>query len=584
MRIWLILITMALAGSALASDLTTPWEDDPTSTPRYAETISWCEDLAAARSQVTYTTFGQSGRGRELPLLIWDSQGLHDPVACREAGRAILLVQACIHAGESCGKDAGMGWIRDLGERDLDGVTVLFIPIFNVDGHERFGPHGRINQNGPREMGWRVNAGNLNLNRDFYKADTPEMQAWLRLWNQWQPHFMVDIHSTDGADYQYPLTYGLELRGNLDPGLTGWLNSYLAVMEESMIADGFPMAPYVSFRDWHDPRSGLNSWVAGPRYSQGYAAIRNRPGLLIETHMLKPYPVRVRSTRALLDHTVVYIADQGADLRRLAQEADARSTTPEFRATPYPLHWEASEESEEFTFLGVEYEARTSELSGGEYFVYDSSRPTSFTVPFYSRPAVDVAADLPEAYLIPPEWTTVIQRLALHGVVMQRLDEAAEIPVRSWRFRDIEWQQRPYEGHHPLEYELEPRNEVRRYPAGTMVIDLAQPAAGAAAHGLDPLGPDAFVRWGFFDAVMTRVEYVESYVIEAMMETMVAEDPGLLDELEEAKAADPELAANPWAIRYWFYERTPFYDQQAFVYPVGCLDDRAVLESLPLGD
>jgi hypothetical protein len=582
MRSLLLTILFLAALRMPAVPQTTPWERDPGATPRYAETVDWCRRLAAARDQVAYATFGVSPQGRDLPLMVWDRDGLADPAACHQAGRLVLLVQACIHAGESCGKDAGMGWLRDLCHQGPAGVTVLFIPIFNVDGHERFSPYGRINQNGPREMGWRVTAQNLNLNRDFYKADCPEMQAWLRLWNAWQPDFLVDVHATDGADYQYTLTYGIERHGNLEAGLTAWLDRYIAAMEPRMGASGFAIAPYVSFRAWHDPRSGLDSWVAGPRYSQGYAAIRNRPALLIETHMLKPYPERVRATRAMLEHTLAHLADTRDELLALVAAADRKAASPELRAVPLALDWGPSETSSDFRFQGVEYEKVTSELSGGDYFVYHADRPATFTVPFFDQPQVSVSAALPEAYLVPPEWSEVLERLALHGVAMRRLREPVELSVRGWRVRDPRWQERPYEGRHPLTCELEPLREQRTFPAGTAVIDLAQPSARAAAHGLEPTAPDAFLRWGFFDAAMTRVEYVESYVIEKMMAEMVAADPGLLAELAAAKAADPELAADPWAIRYWFYARTPYYDQRAHIYPVGCLDDRKVLAGLPL--
>jgi len=579
------LVWVQATAAASVLDRPTPWERDPQATPRYPETVAWCEDLAAACDEVHYTVFGRSPQGRDLPLLIWDPAGLAAPEDCHAAGRVVLLVQACIHAGESSGKDAGMAWLRDLcRDGGPDGVTVLFIPIFNVDGHERFGPYNRINQDGPREMGWRVTAQNLNLNRDFYKADAPEMRAWLRLWNAWQPHFLIDTHATDGADYQYPVTYGLELHGNLDPGLTGWLAGYRGRLADALAAAGMPMAPYVTFRDWHDPRSGLRQWVAGPRYSQGYAAIRNRPGLLVETHMLKPYPVRVAATRAILDQTLADLADQAAVLRERVAAADRAAAGLAARGEPIPLAWQDGPDSVMVDFLGVAYEEVTSEISGGRYFVYHGDRPDTFRVPFFDSPQVARAVTLPAAYLVPPQWQDVIDRLALHGVRIARLARDTEVTVQTWRLEDVRWRGRPYEGRHPLEYRAVPLAEARVFPAGTAVIDCAQPMARAIAHGLEPAAPDALLRWGFFDAVLQRVEYVESYVIEAMMARMVREDPQLLVELEARKAADPAFASDPWAIRNWFYERTPYHDDRAFVYPVGRLETAADLARLLPGD
>lgn len=590
-----VLLLVLLPGLSWAAALPTPWERDRESTPRHAETLAWCRALADASSEVTYRQFGVSPQGRQLPLLIWDPDGLGTPRACRDAGRLVLLIQACIHAGETCGKDAGMTLLRDLASGGTGesgtlaerarraGITVLFIPIFNVDGHERFGPHNRINQNGPRAMGWRTTARNLDLNRDHVKADAPEMRAWLRLWNAWGPHFLVDIHSTNGGDYQYPITYGLELYGNLEPALTDWLHGFLGFIEPRLAEAGFPLAPYVVFRDWNDPRSGLQTWMAGPRFSQGYAAARNRPALLVEAHMLKPYPVRVEATRALLDETLAHLSGHADALRALCAAADHQAASPAFRAEPFPLAWRAGEASEPFTFLGVAHEQRTSELSGGTYFVYHADRPEVQVLPHYSRPVVSVTAGLPEAYLIPPQWNDVIERLALHGVRIDRLDAPVELEVRTWRFRDPRWQERPTQGRHPVSYDLEPVTMAVHFPAGTAVVDMAQPAARLIAHALEPAGPDAFARWGFFDSVMTRVEYVESHVIEPMMRAMVAADPSLLDALAARKAVDPAFAADPRAIRHWFYERTPYYDRQAYLYPVGCIDDRGVVDALPVG-
>ena len=475
-----------------------------------------------------------------------------------------------------------MTLVRDLAEQGgPDGLTLLFIPIFNVDGHERFGPYHRANQDGPREMGWRVTAQNLNLNRDFLKADAPEMQAWLRLWNRWSPDFMVDIHSTDGADYQYAITYGLELHGNLDDGLTGWLDRYLGAMEQAMASDGYPLAPYVAFRQWHDPRSGLRSWVADPRYSQGYAAVRNRPGLLIEAHMLKPYPVRVEATRLLLDHTIADLVATGAELKRLIARADDHAASPVFRAELLPMRWEATDRSRPFTFLGVEYEAVTSDLSGGEYFVYHADRPDTFEVEHFDQPDVAASATVPEAYLVPPQWTDVVERLRLHGVRLERLTAAVEVEVGGWQLQDCAWRHEPFEGRHPVTYQAVPFRQRRVLPEGTWLVDTAQPTARAIVHLLDPEGPDALVRWGFFDAVLTRTEYVESYVIERMMTEMVAAQPALRDSLEARKARDPAFAANPWAIREWFYRQTPYFDQEAFVYPVLTIGNRSQINGLP---
>jgi hypothetical protein len=592
-RSFLLLVLSILASFSAATAGGGDWpailyeESGATRTPRYDATIAWCRQMAAASDIIHYDTFGISPQGRPLPVLVVDLQGRFQAEDHQERGdRTVLLVEACIHAGESCGKDAGMVLLRDLAadreqaRRLLGNTTLVFIPIFNVDGHERFSPYSRINQNGPEEMGWRVTANNLNLNRDFLKADTPEMQSWLGLFNRWDPDFFVDIHSTDGADYQYVLTYGLELRGNMEAGLTDWTRNYLGGMEEAMAAEGFPIGAYVSFVNWHDPQSGLRSGVMGPRFSQGYAAVRNRPGLLIEAHMLKPYEQRVESTRLMLVHTLHWLAAEGKSLRQAVRRADRITASPEFRSEPFALTFKRSEESRKVEFLGVEYEKRTSEITGGDWFQYHSDRPVTMILDHQDTMLPEETVQLPAAYIVPREWQGVIAKLELHGVKTWRLPAPAELEVRSYRLVDAEWRQRPYEGRHRVSFTAEPVTETRMFPAGSVVVDMNQPLARVAAHLLEPKGPDSLVSWGYLDAVFERVEYVESYVIEEMIREMVAEDPGLLDRLDERKAADPEFAANPWAIRYWFYEQTPYYDQRVGLYPVGLLDDAESLSQL----
>lgn len=554
-----------------------------TETPRHAETIAYCRRLAAASPWLAYTTFGTSPQGRELPLLIADRAGLCTPEQARAAGRAVVLIQACIHAGEPDGKDAGLLLLREIAVAGrlaslLDGVTVLFIPIFNVDGHERFGSHNRINQNGPREMGWRTTARGLNLNRDHVKADAPEMQAWLRLFTAWLPDLMVDCHVTDGADYQYALTYGLELGGNLDAGLAAWARDiWLADLEAELGRRGLAIAPYVMFRKWDDPRSGLRSGVAPPRFSTSYAAAQNRPALLLETHMLKDYRARVEATRAALEVTLRVASREGRRLRALTAAADSLVASPGFRARPLPLTFRAAPDSTVVDFLGVAYDVVTSDLTGGAWIRYDASRPQIWRLPRFDRSEPHVTVDLPAAWVVPPEWDEVIARLALHGVAIRRLARETVLPVTSCRLRDARWEERPFEGRHRLTYEIETFAQERAFPAGAAVIDAGQRTARLIAHALEPAGPDAFVRWGFFDPVFEQKEYAENYVMEAKAREMLAADPALRAELAACQAADPALAASQEAILNWFYLRSPWADPRLEVYPVGRLQDPAAV-------
>jgi hypothetical protein len=401
-------------------------------TPRYDET-----DLLAAGSRGRVTRCSSTRpsarvpEGRPLPLVVADLRGRftaerRSPTAAPSI--AVVLVQACIHAGESCGKDAGMLLLRDLAadpalaDRLLERVTLLFIPIFNVDGHERFSAWGRINQNGPEEMGWRVNAANLNLNRDYLKADTVEMRAWLAMWRAWLPDFFIDVHSTDGADYQYALTYSLETHGNLEAGLTAWTRRYEEDLKDALAAQGWPIFPYVMLKDWADPTSGLVTSAATPRFSQGYVALQNRPGLLVEAHMLKDYATRVEVVGRLLRHSLGWLSGQAKPLRAAVAAADAFTAGPQFRAAPLALDFALTDSVRTVDFLGVGASEQVGAVTGGRWFRFDGG-PQVLPMALQDQLAPSVRARLPEAYLLPPAWGEAIERLEAHGVVSFRLSE-----------------------------------------------------------------------------------------------------------------------------------------------------------------
>ena len=604
-RIFLNIILAAACCSAFSQkgDMLTWFEKSGgKETPRYEQTIAYCRKLATLSHKVHFMSFGKSPQGRDLPLLIVDKDGLTDPQKIRSAGRMIVMLQACIHPGESEGKDAGMMLIRDMVSGRpathtgdyvlrnsatglpslLNGVSLLFIPIFNVDGHERFGPYNRINQNGPKEMGWRVNADNLNLNRDYLKAETPEMQAWLKLFNQWLPDFFIDSHTTDGADYQYVVTYQIEISGGMDEGLTKWVkDDFIPDLEGRMAGNGFPMIPYVNFRSWHDPHSGLTSNVIPPMLSHGYTALRNRPGLLIETHMLKPYDQRVEGTYECVKTTLEILQKKGKNLEHLEQAADGYLLSENFLKSGFPLQFETNmNDSTMVPFLGFGYRVVKSNVSGGEWVQYNKT-PVTYNLPYFSKAVPVVAIKLPHAYIIPVEWTEIISRLELHGGRMIRTLRDTVIPVSTYRFKNPKWQQNPYEGHHVMtNIDYDEITETRNIPKGSAIVLLNQQCGRIIPHFLEPKGNGSMVYWGYFDAVFEQKEYAENYVLEQLAEKMLSENPGLGSELDARKAADSAFTKSPQLILNWFYSRSPYIDNRKGIYPVCRVYDPGLIKAL----
>lgn len=556
-------------------------------TPRHAETIEFCRKIDQASPLLKYSTFGKSPQGLALPLLIADRNGNFTPEAVRKSGNAVLLIEACIHAGESDGKDAGLMLLRDIAIYKknlplLDHVTILFIPILNTDGHERFGPHNRINQNGPEEMGWRTTAQNLNLNRDFLKADAPEMQAWLRLYNTWLPDFFVDCHVTDGADFQYTMTYALETKGNMEKNLSDWTaNVCEPYLVSEMKKSGYPVFPYVQFRNWHDPRSGLTLGVAPPMLSQGYTAIQNRPGLLIETHMLKPYKARVTSTYNMLEHILELLNKEYKTLQTLVKKADEFTSGEAFRNEPFPVSFaESFADSTKIEFLGYDYIIDTSDLTGGLWFKYDNQKPTVWQLTMFPFCKADKFVNLPEAYVIPPQCISIIKGLQLHGVKMTQLQKESKLEVRLTRFSNVNWQKRAYESHHKLTYDLKDSIEQRTFPTGAMLVEMNQRSARVIAHLLEPASPDSYAAWGFFDGYLEQKEYSESYVMEKMAREMIQKNPALKVGFEKKKAADKSFAADPDAMLNWFYSKSPYWDGNFNLYPIGRIVKKSELDKI----
>lgn len=299
--------TISVFGQSDMGKIPAAWQTiaektDYAKTSRYDEAVGYSKRLAtASRGLVRYASYGKSGEGSDMPLLIAASNNAFTPELARRQGKAVVLVQAGIHAGEIDGKDAGLALFRDIAITKtrtdlLKNVVILFEVIYNVDGHENSTPYMRINQNGPDEMGFRANASNLNLNRDYMKADAPETRAWLGLWNKWRPDVFIDCHVTDGADFQYNVTYEFAHFQESPPSVTAWMNEHFdGVVVPKVEKEGNLLTHYVEFAG-REVTSGVATFIATPRFATGYTPLRNRAGLLIETHVYKSYKSRVRGT------------------------------------------------------------------------------------------------------------------------------------------------------------------------------------------------------------------------------------------------------------------------------------------------
>lgn len=544
-------------------------------TGRYEEVIALCDAFAARYPQaVRCIGFGTTPEGRPMKALVASTSGALDPAAAVQRALPVVLVQGGIHAGEIDGKDAGFLALREIldgsaGKGVLDKAVLLFVPVFNVDGHERFGAWNRPNQRGPERMGWRTTAQNLNLNRDYVKADAPEMQAMLRLVQAWDPLMVVDLHTTDGAQFEHDVSVQVEPVHAGDAALrrdgTRWRDAVIADLTRQ---GSLPLPYYPSFVVADDPASGFEDGVPPPRFSHGYFLLRNRFGMLVETHSWKEYPVRVRIMRNTILSVLGQTARHGAQWRGDALAADARAA--QLAGRPEPLSWVAGKQARTVAFRGHAYTRTPSDVSGALMTRYDEGKPQLWHVPLRDRiePGVVVAA--PGAgYLVPAAHAAWVgEMLRLHGVDYRVLGQGGTRDVLAFRADVAAFSDQSVEGHQRLSVEGAWKPERRELAAGALFVPITQPRARLAMALLEPQAPDSLLQWGEFNNAFERKEYMEDYVAEDVARQMLATDPALKAEFDRRLAEDAAFAASPQTRLEFFYRRHPSWDERFRLYPV----------------
>lgn len=554
------------------------------STPDYEQTISYFQRLADYSEFAELFSFGVSPQGRELKYLLATkeskkSPGMNEPISSTRFSKPTVLIINGIHSGEIEGKDASMILMREIlitkeKENLLDSLNIIVVPVFNVDGHERKSKYNRINQNGPEEMGWRTTAQNLNLNRDWMKADAPEMQAMLKLVNDLDPDFIIDTHTTDGADYQYTVTYSVEWSKNMFKQTADWLGEkFVPYLEHSVTEKGFLIFPYVYLKDWNKGLDeGLIYWPATPRFSTGYFALRNRPSLLVETHMIKPYKDRVYSTEAVLETTLEFLFNNSSELKRLNKEADKQTTKLCEMDYYLPVAFSNSENYELKQFKGYEYYLDSSAVSGSHKLVYTNEKK-DFEIKYYNDVIVTDSVKVAKGYFIPPEYSFIADKLKLHGINPSSvLKEKTTVPVIRYRFKDVKFSESSFEGRHTVNFDYDTFTEEVRIPAGTYLYYTNNRTAGVLTLLLEPESADSFIRWGFMNQIFEQKEYYEDYVMEKIAEEMLANDPALKTDFEHKLMNDEIFRNSPHERLNYFFELSPYKDKLVNVYPVMRID------------
>lgn len=557
-----------------AAPLTTVAEDSAwTKTGRYDEVERLCAAFPKAYpGKVKCERFGTTPLGRPMLSLIASADGTFTPEQTRAKNRPVVLLQGGIHAGEIDGKDAGFWLLRDLldgktAPKSLAAVTLVFVPVFNIDGHERFGDNQRPNQRGPEQMGWRVTSQNLNLNRDYMKADAPEMLAMLSLLHRFDPVMYADLHVTDGAKFQHDVSVTFEPQRIGTAPMQAQGKALRAALFPKLEAQGhLPVGFYPSFDDADDPQSGFTSGWAPPRFGNAYWALNHRFGLLVETHSWKPYAVRVKSTYDVCAGLLEEATLHGREWLTEARAADLAAT--KLAGTDVVLTTEATKANKPFDFQGYEYTRTKSEVSGKFWVQYDETRPQVWKLQVRDelQPSLVIRAPL-AGYVIPSSHAPLVAaRLTAHGLKFEVMKKARPQLAVEHMVIEPTIKSPSYEGHATLIVKGSWTTTTEDLAAGSLFVPIAQPHAEVVMHLLEPSAPDSLVAWGFFDAHTEQKEYLEDYLTEAFARDQL-KDPGVKAAFDE-RLKDPAFAKDPGARLQFFAKRHPSWDARLNLVPI----------------
>lgn len=560
-----------------------PFDSNKNQTATYHETIDFYQKLAAQYpKQLQVSEHGTTDSGYPLHLAVLSADGDFSPSSLQTKGKNILFINNAIHAGEPCGVDATMLLYRDLLSNKkkqlfLENTVLVAIPFYNIGGGLNRGSYSRANQFGPEAYGFRGNAKNLDLNRDFIKCDSRNAQTFNQIFVQWQPDVFVDNHTSNGADYQYAITLIATQKDKLNPVLSEYMQTeMLPKLYAGMAKSGYEMTPYVFARDI--PDNGIAGFLDLPRYGSGYAALHHAISFISETHMLKPYEDRVMSTYHFMHNLLEHIHQNGQRIKSTRAKAIAHTKTQK----EFDLNWTMDfTQKDSFLFKGYEAKYKPSEISGLDRLYYDRTAPFEKYIPFFNTYKSTTSVQKPQAYIIPQAYQQVIQRLEWNGVQMQQLEKDIEIEVELYRISDYKTRENAYEGHYlHSEVQVQPNVQKWQYRKGDYVILTNQAANRYLVETLEPQAPDSWFAWNFFDGILMQKEYFSSYVFEDTAVKLLAENPDLKKALEIKKAADEEFAKNSRAQLDFIYKRSLYYEKTHNVYPVGRVISEKVLKTL----
>jgi len=537
-------------------------------TATYQQTIQYYKDLATAYTSISIDSIGSTDSGKPLHLVTLNPDGNFNFESIRNDKR-ILLINNGIHPGESDGIDATMMLFRDMasGKIEAPKLTVLAtIPIYNVGGSLNRNTSTRTNQNGPKAYGFRGNARNFDLNRDFIKSDTKNAKTFAQIFHLVKPDVFIDNHVSNGADYQYTLTHLFTQHNKLGGTLGNYLHTKMQPNLEAKLADKqWDITPYVNVFN-KVPEAGFSQFMDSPRYSTGYTTLFNTLGMMVETHMLKPYKHRVEGTFELMKSMIEIIEEDHEQIKSLRQDYNQQLIAKK----TYPLQWEIdTTKTTTLNFKGFEGNMIPSNITDTDRLKFDRNKPFTKQITYqnYFKPSLEI--EIPKAYIIPQGWWNVIELLKLNDVDMTPLSKDSTITVQSYKIDNYQTRSQAYEGHYQhYNTTIKVSEETITFNKGDFIIKTNQEAFRYLIETLEPQAPDSFFNWNFFDTILQQKEGFSPYVWEDKAELILRQDPKLRINFNLKKSYDKDFASNWYAQLDWLHKQSVNYEKSHLQYPV----------------
>ena len=543
-----------------------------TETSQYTDVINYFKELSSTYPELSVFEMGETDAGYPLHLVVYDSDGKTQLNTLKNSTKNRVLINNGIHPGESDGIDASMLLLRDIVQNDslkkrYQNTLIAVIPIYNIGGSLNRNSHTRANQNGPIEYGFRGNTRNFDLNRDFVKQDTKNAAAFAEIFHRLDPDVFIDNHVSNGADYQYAISHLFTQHNKLGASLGEFIETQMRpAIERSMNAKKMPITPYVNV--WGGtPKEGWSQFYDSPRYSTGYTTLFNTFGMMVETHMLKPYKIRVEQTYELLLSMLDYTQDHSLDIKTIRRNA----LDEILKKKKYPIAFEIDPQKEPsiIQFRGYEGSIIDSKVTIGKRLNYDTSKPYLAPVNYYNKYRAAKETTIPKAYILRQGWHRVIERLENNQISYTQFEKDTTLVVETMHVDDYKTRSSAYEGHY-LHYNTSIKIDsiAVHFSKGDLYIPVNQKGARYLMETLEPEATDSFFNWNFFDTVLQQKEGYSGYVFEDVAEQILKENTLIKDAFEAKKATDKDFAKNPRAQLNFIYKRSLHYEKAHLLLPI----------------